>query len=122
MSNEELVERIQHEINTEEYLGQLYIQNKGFIAMVLRKYRFACQGGYNSTPIIEMDELMHEAYFGIVEAAEMYSPDQGANFLTYAEYWISQIVKRFLDNSGRVIRVYIHNRKYINTTRQRPII
>lgn len=79
MSNEELVERIQHGINRTEYLGQPYIQNNGFIFNVVKKYRYACQSGYGSIPIIEMDELMHEAYFGLIEAAEKYKPDQGAS-------------------------------------------
>ncbi len=52
MSNEELVERIQHGINRTEYLQQLYIQNKGFIFNVIKKYRYACQSGYNSIPIL----------------------------------------------------------------------
>ncbi len=113
MTNEELVERIQHGINVSEYMEQLYIQNKGFIYNVIRKYRYACQSDYGSVPIIEMDELMHEAYFGLVEASERYKPDQGANFLTYAAHWINQVVKRFLDNSGRVIRVPVHKQEEI---------
>lgn len=113
MTNEELVDRIQHGINREEYLGQLYMQNRGFIATVVRRYRYACQSSYNSLPIIEVDELMHEAYFGIVEAAERYKPDQGANFLTYAAHWINQAVRRFLDNSGQMIRVPVHKQEQI---------
>ncbi len=113
MSNEELVDRIQHGINANEYIGQLYIQNKGFITTLIRKYRYACQSGYNSLPIIEMDELMHEAYFGLIEAAEKYKPDQGVSFLTYAGHWINQVVKRFLDNSGRVIRVPVYKQEKI---------
>ena len=113
MSNEELVERIQHGINKTEYLGQLYVQNKGFIFNVVKKYRYACQSGYNSVPVIEMDELMHEAYFGLIEAAERYKPDQGASFMTYAAHWINHVVKRFLDNSGRVIRVPVHRQEKI---------
>ena len=113
MSNEELVERIQHGINRTEYLEQLYIQNKGFIYNVIRKYRYACQSGYDSIPIIEMNELMHEAYFGLVEAAKRFNPDQGASFITYAAHWINQVVKRFLDNSGRVIRVPVNKQEQI---------
>ena len=120
MTNEELVDRIQHGINAQEYLGQLYIQNKGFIAKVIRKYRYACRSGYGSLPIIEMEELMHEAYFGLVEAARRFDPGQGASFITYAAHWINQVVKRFLDNSGQVIRVPVHTQeriyKYNQTT------
>jgi RNA polymerase primary sigma factor len=113
MTNEELVEQIQHGINVSQYMEQLYIQNKGFIFNVIKRYCYACQSDYGSVPIIEMDELMHEAYIGIVEAVDRYKPDQGANFLTYAESWIRQVVKRFLDNSGQVIRVPVHRQQEI---------
>jgi RNA polymerase primary sigma factor len=113
MTNEELVEWIQHGINVSQYMEQLYIQNKGFIFIVIKRYHYACQSDYGCAPIIELDELMHEAYFGIVEAAEKYKHDQGANFLTYAEPWIRQVVKRFLDNSGQVIRVPVHRQQEI---------
>lgn len=113
MSNEELVDRIQHGINKAEYMEQLYIQNRGFIFNVVKKYRYACQSGYNGIAIIEMDELMHEAYFGLVIAAKRYNPAQGSSFLTYAEHWIRQAVKRFLENSGQVIRVSVHTQEKI---------
>ena len=113
MSNEELVDQIQKGINPEDNMEQLYIQNKGFIFNVIKRYSYACQSDYGSLPIIEMDELMHEAYFGLVEATERYKPDQGVLFLTYAEPWIRQVVKRFLDNSGQMIRVPVHRQQEI---------
>lgn len=113
MTNEELVDRIQHGINAQEYLGQLYIQNEGFIATVIRKYRYTYRSDNKCIPIIEKNELMHEAYFGLIEAARRFDPGQGNTFLTYAAYWINQAVKRFLDNSGKVIRVPVHTQEKI---------
>ena len=55
MTNEELVDRIQHGINVTECMERLYIQNKGFIFNVIKKYHYACQSDYGSLPIIEMD-------------------------------------------------------------------
>jgi RNA polymerase primary sigma factor len=94
-------------------MQQLYIQNKGFIFNVIRKYRYACISDYGGLPIIEMDELMHKAYFSLVKAAETYNLDQGALFLTYAAYWIIQSVKHFFENSGQVIRVPVHRQQEI---------
>ena len=113
MSNEELVDQIQKGINKTEYMEQLYNQNKGFIYNIVRKYRYACRSGYDGIPIIEFDELMHEAFFGLIEAAERYSPEHEASFLTYAAHWIKLSVKRFLDNSGQVIRVPVHKQEQI---------
>ena len=114
MCNEELVERIQHGINVQEYMEQLYNQNKGFIFSVVKRYFYACRAGENGIPIIEPGELMNEAYFGLVEAVNRYNPDQGAGFLTYASMWVGQSIKHFLDNSGKTIRVPVHTQEKIN--------
>lgn len=113
MSNEELVQLIKQGIDTAGNMEQLYIQNKGMIYEVIKKYRYACQADYNSTPIIELDELMHEAYFGLVKAVESYDASQGVLFMSYAPSWIRQTVKRFLDNSGQVIRVPVHKQAQV---------
>lgn len=113
MSNEELVQQIQQGINTKNNIEQLYIQNKGLIYSTIKRYRYACQSDYNSLPIIEMDELMNEAYFGLVKAVESYDANQGILFMSYAPNWIRQTVKRYLDNCGKTIRVPVHTQQKI---------
>ncbi len=94
-------------------MEQLYIKNQGIIFSVVKKYRYACQSGHNGTPIIELDELMHEAYFGLVKAVENYDEIQGVLFMSYAPYWIRQAVKRFMEDCGRVIRVPVHKQEQV---------
>lgn len=113
MSNEELVKHIQNGINVSENIEQLYLQNKGMIYTIIKRYRYACQSDYNSLPIIEMDELMHEAYFGLIKAIESYKVNQGILFMSYASFWIRQVVKRYLDNCGKVVRVSVHTQQRI---------
>lgn len=113
MSNEELVQLIKRGTDPAGNMEQLYIKNKGMIYAVVKKYRYACQADYNSTPIIELDELMHEAYFGLIKAVESYDESQGVLFMSYATYWIRQAVKRFLDDCGRVIRVPVHKQAQV---------
>lgn len=113
MSNEDLVEHIQNGINVSDNIEQLYLQNKGMIYTIIKRYRYACQSDYNSIPIIEMDELMHEAYFGLVKAIENYDVGQGVLFMTYAPIWIRQVVKRYLENCGRVVRVPVHTQQKV---------
>jgi len=113
MSNEELVAMIQADINSSDNIAILYSQNKGFIISVLKRYRYACQSGHDGIPIIEFEELLNEAYFGLYEAVKRYDPGQGVLFISYAEHWIRQVVKRFLDNSGRVIRVPVHTQEKV---------
>lgn len=75
MTNEELVQRIQDgaEDKTPLY-GQLYDQNKGLIRIISKRY--AC-----GEPL---EDMMQEAYFPLVSAADNYDPDKGASFATYA--------------------------------------
>ncbi len=113
MSNEELVQLIKQGTDPAGNMGQLYLQNKGMIYAVVKKYRYACQADYGCTPIIEVDELMHEAYFGLIRAVENYDASQGVLFMSYAAFWIRQAVKRFLDDSGRVIRVPVHRQAQV---------
>lgn len=96
--NEELVIRFQgskDESERRQLLGELYQQNAGLITMVARKYR-----GYDC-----IEDLQQEAYFGIVTAAERWSPDGGASFSSYAVEWIRQTMQRYIDECGCVIRV-----------------
>lgn len=113
MSNEELVDQIQKRINVSENMEQLYLKNKGLIYTTIKKYRYACQSDYNSLPIIEMEELMHEAYFGLIKAVESYEGNQGTLFMSYASFWIRQYVKRYLENCGQVVRVPVHRQQQI---------
>lgn len=113
MSNEELVNQIQKGISVNENMEQLYLRNKGLIYTTIKKYRYACQSGYNSLPIIEMDELMHESYFGLVKAIESYEANQGTLFMSYASFWIRQYVKRYFENCGQVVRVPVHRQQQI---------
>jgi RNA polymerase sigma factor (sigma-70 family) len=113
MSNEELVQLIQHGIDMASNMEQLYMQNKGLIYSIIKKYRYACQSDYNSAPIIEVDELMHEAYFGLVKAVECYDFNQGILFMSYAPHWIRQSLRRYLDNCGQMVRVPVHRQQQI---------
>jgi len=113
MSNEELVAMIQSGINESDNMAMLYSQNRGFIAKVVKRYGYACQSSYTGISIIEFDDLMNEAYFGLIECVKRYDPNQGVLFLSYASHWINQAMKRFLDNSGRVIRVPVHTQEKV---------
>lgn len=98
MSNEELVLQIQENINPVKNMEILYIQNKGFIYRIIKKYQ-------NIDPMTDTEDLMQQAYFGLVAAVERYRPEENANFLTYSAYWITSTVKRYLEESGRILRL-----------------
>lgn len=125
MSNEEIVKLIQDGVDVQKNMETLYNQNEKFIISVIKRkhYGYICnrmnkrkrkldridekEKNY-SVGVIEYNELLQEAYIGLVKAVEGYNPEAGASFLTYFEYWIIQMIKRFLDNCGETIRVPVH--------------
>lgn len=56
---------------------------------------------------------MHEAYFGLAKAVERYDSSQGVLFMSYATFWIRQVVKQFLNNCGSVVRVPLHTQERV---------
>lgn len=92
MTNEELVALIQEGTNVTENMGLLYQQNINLIKHFI--YPFTQAVKENST-VLEEQDLMQEAYFGLHTAALKYDASQGAMFMTYAAYHIVQSVRRY---------------------------
>ena len=104
MTNEAIVELIQNgQGDRSDLLGTLYEQNRGLIQIICKRYS---RGG-------DFEDLMQEAYFGLETAARLYDSEHGAGFMRYASFWIKSVVVRYLDNSGDVIRIPVHQRQRI---------
>lgn len=98
MSNEEIVlayQTCQDDQERKDLTGALYAQNTGLIGKVVCKYIGAA----------EEDDLKQEAFFGLVEAADRWTPDGGASFAVYAVYWIRQAMVRYIENTQNGIRI-----------------
>ena len=95
MTNEQLVLRIQAGENISENMLQLYKQNKGFIYKMAVKY----------SQYAELEDLMQEGYIGLCEAVRHYNSDKGAQFLTYAAFWIKQTMILYIENCGSMVRI-----------------
>ena len=92
MDNEQLVARIQGGDNEAENMLQLWQQNKGFIAMIARRYSAGA----------EMEDLEQEGYIALCEAARHYESDRGASFISYAAFWIKRRMRICADNNRTV--------------------
>ena len=68
---------------------------------------FAKQYLYRSG-ILSLDDLIQEGSRGLIRAAEKFDSSLGANFATYANYWIRQSIRRAITNNARTIRVPAH--------------
>lgn len=103
MTNEQLVIRIQNGEETAENMLQLYEQNKGFIHKMAMKF----------SQYAEIEDLEQEGYLALCEAVRHYSSDQGATFLHYAAFWIKQVMMRYIETCGSVVRIPNHARQLI---------
>jgi RNA polymerase primary sigma factor len=74
----------------------------GLVWMVVNRYRFRC--GTSLT----REDLFQEGTFGLIRAAELFDPDTGFRFSTYALHWIRQSILRAIDNQSRTVRVPCH--------------
>lgn len=103
MTNEELVTLIKSGIDTEENMLILYNQVKGFIYKIALRYRG--QG--------EMDDFMQEGFLSLYDAIDGYDPDTGNKFLTYAQYWIMQGIKRYIDRNSCCLRLSFQSQERV---------
>ena len=92
MDNEQLVVRIMAGDNEAENMLQLWKQNKGFIAMMARRYSAGA----------EIEDLEQEGYIALCEAVRHYDPDRGMSFISYAAFWIKRRMRICADNSRTV--------------------
>lgn len=98
MTNEELVEKIQNRIDVQENMGILYEQNKPIIFKIVKPY----------SKIIDIEDLMQEAYFGLYNAALKFDIKSEYKFLTYARYSILGKVNRYCKNTGKMKRLPVN--------------
>ena len=98
LTNEELVSLIQQGENVSENMGILYQQNYYLIRNIV----------YTLSECAEIDDLMQEAYFGIVDAVDHYDPSFGTKFMSYATYRIRMHCIRYIENHGRTKRIPVH--------------
>lgn len=97
MTNEELVKRVQAGADPDA-MEQLYKNNEGFIKKLANRYK-----GYG-----EFDDLVQEGFFGLYEAAQRYECGSDVLFITYAAWWIKQVMRRHVLNCSRLVRIPEH--------------
>ena len=63
---------------------------------------------YSLHTSISFEDLVQEGNVGLMRAVELFDPDKGFKFSTYAMYWIKQSISRAILNHSRAIRIPIH--------------
>lgn len=93
-TNECIVAAVQAGDSEAENMLQLWQQNKGFIAMMARRYSAGA----------EMEDLEQEGYIALCEAVQRYDPARGMSFISYAAFWIKRRM-RICADSSRTVRL-----------------
>lgn len=92
LSNEQLVLRIRTGEDAAGNMLILWQQNQGIIGKLAGKYK----------SMAEEEDLKQEGFLGLCEAVRHWEPDGGANFMSYAIFWIRQRMIRYGQNNGTV--------------------
>ena len=97
MSNEELVELIRssQDEDRKELMTTLYNKNRSLIAIIARRY----------TGLAEIQDLMQEAYFGLLAAVESFDLKGDVAFSTYAGNAITWTLQRYVNTYCNPIRI-----------------
>lgn len=53
-------------------------------------------------------DLIEEGNMGLIRAVEKFNPHRNVHFSTYATYWITQAVRRAIEEQGKTIRIPPH--------------
>jgi RNA polymerase sigma factor (sigma-70 family) len=77
--------------------------------LVERNLKWAAKMAYkykrNSGTKIPVEDLIQQANYGLVVAAEKYNPESGNKFLTYAQAWILKYIKAALGNENSILKI-----------------
>ena len=83
----------------------LFLHNQRLVHSVAKKYP---QSG------MSYDDLVQHGMTGLVRAVELFDPEQGNKFSTYAMWWIRQAISRGIANEARLIRLPVHMVERLN--------
>jgi len=77
-------------------INELVLANLKFVVLLANK--FIGLG-------VNIDDLIQEGNSGMIEAAKRFTPDKGARFITYAQFWIRKSLNECIVEYGRTVRL-----------------
>lgn len=77
----------------------LFLHNQRLVHSIARRYP---QSGMN------YEDIVQHGMAGLIRAVELFDPEQGNKFSTYATWWIRQAITRGIANDARLIRLPVH--------------
>jgi RNA polymerase primary sigma factor len=74
----------------------LVTSHLGFVVKIANEYRNLG---------LPLEDLVNEGNVGLVEAAQRFSPDRGASFMSYAVWWIRKSMLRAITRDANIVHV-----------------
>lgn len=57
---------------------------------------------------LSLEDITQEGFIGLLKAADLYDPERGFRFKTYATWWIEQRMRRAIADGDRTVRLPVH--------------
>lgn len=86
---------------------------KRFVETNLR-YVWKLAGQMSKGHHLKREDLFQEGMVGLLKATDMWEPELGFRFKTYASWWIQQGMHRAKDNGDRTVRIPVHLKTKLN--------
>jgi len=67
---------------------------------------------------LAIDDLFQEGMTGLLRATDLYDPERGFRFKTYATWWIRQKMHRAIANDDRTVRLPVYVRQNLSRIRR----
>lgn len=92
-----------------EMRDELSLANTRLVISIAKRYRY--RG-------LAFPDLISEGNAGLMRAVDLYDPERGFKFSTYATWWIRQAITRAIADQGREIRIPVHMMESITKMRR----
>jgi RNA polymerase sigma-32 factor len=77
-----------------EALHELVVRHKPLVAAMAKRY---------GRPGAPREDLLHEGFVGLLDAAGRFDPERGTRFSTYARWWVRYYMQRYVRANRRMV-------------------
>mgnify|MGYP001589048995 CR=1 FL=1 len=82
--------------------AELIERNTRLVVSIAKRYK------HMVSPAMSLRDIFQDGMIGLIRAADLFDPDLGFRFSTYATWWIRQSVSRALADKAEMIRRPVH--------------
>merc|ERR1719440_347098 len=96
--------------------GRLVLSNLRLVTSIARKVMRRFANFYQTS--LTLEDLLQEGAIGLMYAIERFDWRKGYRFSTYSSYWIRQMMRVAIMNTGGMIRIPLSRRHQIMTLKR----